>query len=233
MAALSERGCAGDHANADGGFLVCRHSIGGFDLGFERAGYDIRWQVEIDPWCRRVLEKHWPHVPQYDDVRLIREGDVAGTFKKLTQEQADQSVLMYDRGLSLAHVARYFGVSRQSMWDLLRRRTTMRTQLRHGRHNHFYRGGETQDDRAQNLAEKAIRRGILKRPDTCQQCGQQPAPFADGRSGIQAHHDDYNRPLEVRWLCQLCHHAWHQVHTPIARKEVPVEPIDVLVGGFP
>jgi DNA (cytosine-5)-methyltransferase 1 len=26
-------------------------------------------QVEIDPWCRRVLAKHWPEVPRHDDVR--------------------------------------------------------------------------------------------------------------------------------------------------------------------
>ncbi len=45
--------------------------IGGFDLGFQRAGYDIRWQVEIDPWARAVLAKHWPHVARYDDVREV------------------------------------------------------------------------------------------------------------------------------------------------------------------
>lgn len=43
--------------------------IGGFDLGFERAGYEIRWQVEIDPWARAVLAKHWPTVHRHDDVR--------------------------------------------------------------------------------------------------------------------------------------------------------------------
>jgi DNA (cytosine-5)-methyltransferase 1 len=43
--------------------------IGGFDLGFERAGFDITWQVEIDPWARAVLAKHWPHVHRHDDIR--------------------------------------------------------------------------------------------------------------------------------------------------------------------
>jgi len=43
--------------------------IGGFELGFERAGFDVRWQVEIDPFCRAVLAKHWPEVARYDDVR--------------------------------------------------------------------------------------------------------------------------------------------------------------------
>jgi DNA (cytosine-5)-methyltransferase 1 len=43
--------------------------IGGFDLGLERAGLTCKWQVEIDPFCQRVLEKHWPHVQRFDDVR--------------------------------------------------------------------------------------------------------------------------------------------------------------------
>lgn len=45
--------------------------IGGFDLGFERAGFDIRWQVEIDPFCRAVLGKHWPEVRRYEDIREV------------------------------------------------------------------------------------------------------------------------------------------------------------------
>jgi DNA (cytosine-5)-methyltransferase 1 len=45
--------------------------IGGFDLGFERAGLTCKWQVEIDPFCRRVLAKHWPHVERFEDVRTV------------------------------------------------------------------------------------------------------------------------------------------------------------------
>jgi len=32
---------------------------------------EVRWQVEIDPFCQRILQKHWPHVPKYGDVREI------------------------------------------------------------------------------------------------------------------------------------------------------------------
>jgi DNA (cytosine-5)-methyltransferase 1 len=45
--------------------------IGGFDLGFERAGMRCEWQVEIDDYCNRVLEKHWPHVRRWRDVRTF------------------------------------------------------------------------------------------------------------------------------------------------------------------
>ena len=49
--------------------------IGGFDLGFERAGLQCKWQVEIDPYCRRVLERHWPDVERHDDVRTFEPGE--------------------------------------------------------------------------------------------------------------------------------------------------------------
>lgn len=43
--------------------------IGGMDLGLERAGFNCEWQVEINEYARKVLNKHWKDVPKYNDIR--------------------------------------------------------------------------------------------------------------------------------------------------------------------
>jgi DNA (cytosine-5)-methyltransferase 1 len=45
--------------------------IAGLDLGLERAGMRVVWQSEIEPYCCRVLEKHYPHVPNLGDITQI------------------------------------------------------------------------------------------------------------------------------------------------------------------
>lgn len=45
--------------------------IGGFSLGLERAGFETVAFCETDSYCRAVLKKHWPNVPQYDDIRTL------------------------------------------------------------------------------------------------------------------------------------------------------------------
>lgn len=54
-----------------GAVLDLFSGLGGFSLGLERAGYRTVAFCEIDPFCRRVLAKHWPGVPCYDDVRAL------------------------------------------------------------------------------------------------------------------------------------------------------------------
>ena len=50
--------------------------IGGFDLGFERAGFQVVFQCEIDPHCQQVLARHWPSVPLHDDIQTLHEWEV-------------------------------------------------------------------------------------------------------------------------------------------------------------
>jgi DNA (cytosine-5)-methyltransferase 1 len=50
--------------------------IGGFDLGLERAGFSTAWFCEQDAFCQKVLAKHWPGVPVYDDICKMKGADV-------------------------------------------------------------------------------------------------------------------------------------------------------------
>ena len=55
--------------------------------------------------------------------------------------------------------------------------------------------------RAHNITGSAIRNGkLFKEP--CEKCGSE--------DNIHAHHDDYSKPLNVRWLCCSCHNKWHR-----------------------
>lgn len=63
----------------------------------------------------------------------------------------------------------------------------------------------------------ALKSGDLVRPATCSKCGANPGFASDGRAMIQAHHHDYNKPLDVEWICPKCH-----------RKETPLPEV---VGG--
>ena len=50
--------------------------IGGIDLGFDLAGFECAWQVEIDDYCREVLEAHWPNTKRYSDIYKVKGTEV-------------------------------------------------------------------------------------------------------------------------------------------------------------
>ncbi len=225
--------------------------IGGFSLGLERAGMETVAFCEIEEYPRKVLKKHWPEVPIYKDVRkldrslLIEDGiiqypdncvrvyDMSGKLKVLSEDQVLQSIDLYNSGFSYQEIGELWGVSRQSMWELLKTRgVKSRPKLKYGKDNHFYRGGKVSDPYVWSITDKAILRGRLI-PEPCEVCGAN-GTMADGRNEVQAHHDDYNKPLDVRWLCQKDHYEWHKTNKPISRMEPePTSGVDVLCGGFP
>lgn len=43
--------------------------IGGFDLAALWCGWNNVFQVEIDPWCRKVLAKNFPHTERHTDIK--------------------------------------------------------------------------------------------------------------------------------------------------------------------
>ena len=93
--------------------------IGGIDLGLDRAGFECRWQVEIDPFARKVLSKHWPEVPKYEDVtkltgrELERVDLIAGGFPCQDLSQAGKRAgIEGDRSGLWFEFARLIGILR-------------------------------------------------------------------------------------------------------------------------
>lgn len=207
--------------------------------------------VEIDKDCGEYLKRRWPDVPLIKDIhdfsvdtfcQLIydrlstqakEEFDMA--FKGQRIKDYDPAVEMYEKGLSVGEIAEYYEITRQAMWMILKRRgVVFRNNLRFGKENHFYRGTDpgkaSEKKRAGHIVEQAIKKGILH-PDNCELCG------SDRK--VEAHHDDYNFPLRIRWLCKKHHHEWHKTNAAIARKEVLSERanaetvVDLVCGGPP
>jgi len=121
------------------------------------------------------------------------------------------AVEMYELGASVEDVADAFGVSRQAMWKALtRRHVAMRPRAPKGSDNHFFVHGlgyGPEKIAARLKVMKAIAsRQLVRQP--CEACGESPIG-SDGRSLVHGHHDDYSKPLQVRWLCVGCHYREH------------------------
>lgn len=58
---------------------------------------------------------------------------------------------------------------------------------------------------ASSAVGNAVRDGKLNKPFECECCGS-------SKTTIYGHHEDYSKPLSVRWLCNTCHRLWHAEH---------------------
>lgn len=96
---------------------------------------------------------------------------------------------------------KYYQKNRESILNY--QRTVDRENRR--RREKKYREQDPQKRRVRLIVFKALRSGKLKK-GPCEVCGS---------TCVQAHHDDYSRPLVVRWLCRR-HHA--DLHIELRRK---------------
>lgn len=65
-----------------------------------------------------------------------------------------------------------------------------------------WREANPEKTRAHWQVKNALKSGRLVRPEACERCGTVT-------TRLNAHHDDYSRPLAVEWLCTSCHRRHH------------------------
>jgi hypothetical protein len=81
--------------------------------------------------------------------------------------------------------------------DLERHRNNQKRYLERNRHKGL----------AHQMIGSAVRKGAIFVPLWCQRCGCV--------NHLEAHHNDYNKPLEVEWLCTTCHGLAHRSYREV------------------
>jgi DNA (cytosine-5)-methyltransferase 1 len=74
--------------------------VGGFDLGFERSGFTVVGQCEIDPHAQAVLKCHWPDVPLHGDITTLK-GSAFGPAEVVTWGSPCQDLSLAGRRAGL------------------------------------------------------------------------------------------------------------------------------------
>ncbi len=64
------------------------------------------------------------------------------------------------------------------------------------------RKGNDQKFLARQIVHIALKGKMIIKPEVCTQCMS--------REKIEAHHEDYSKPLEILWVCYECHRAIHR-----------------------
>ena len=95
------------------------------------------------------------------------------------------------KGVTFAEIGRRMGgISRQRVEQILRRHRS----------------------NARKAVTEALKLGRLERPAHCERC-ERELP-------VEAHHFDYNRPLDVTWLCRPCHNTVHPHHPQVRGRQM-------------
>ncbi len=91
--------------------------IGGFALAARWVGWETVGFCEIDPYCQKVLRKHWPNVPIHEDIRELDGQDYKGAIDIITGGFPCQDISVAGKGAGIdgersglwSHLARLIG----------------------------------------------------------------------------------------------------------------------------
>lgn len=77
--------------------------IGGFSLGLERTGgFETAAFCEIDKEAQKILHKHWPNVPIFEDVSSLSSKDIDGTIDVICGGFPCQDISLAGKGAGLS-----------------------------------------------------------------------------------------------------------------------------------
>ena len=141
---------------------------------------------------RRWYEENKERLNEQRRKRLGQKKRNTKPYRHLYAIDKKEYHRLYDEEYSLSH---------SSDEEFLRRR---RERAREYCKNLRQKKYQESENRARDKVYHAIRAGkLVKQP--CEVCGSEL---------VEAHHDDYNYPLQVRWLCKKHHTDWHATHEP-------------------
>jgi hypothetical protein len=154
-----------------------------------------------------------PQAQEYDMIRFEKECFKCKTIKPLTEFYKHSEMADGHLNKCKACAKNDVGKHRSENLDRIRQYDRDRGKLDHRiklatEMTRSWRAEDKRRQTAHTAVAKAIRNGVLTRMP-CERCG---AVKSEG------HHEDYDKPLDVMWLCQPCH---KQRHKEILKKESP------------
>lgn len=146
--------------------------------------------------------------------------DKGRRVKRITEEIIQKAIKYAEQGIPTLQIQELLGFDRTHFARILKSRGVKIRRQGQSARNNFQRNGRKSDTSAIARVSIEIRAGRLIRPDNCQFCRLKNFKTKSGRSYIHAHHCDYNKPLDVIWLCKKCHHEWHRKYEAIPKMSI-------------
>lgn len=118
---------------------------------------------------------------------MLKRGRPVGSVWESTRLRIEKVKILKSNGHSVFQISKMLGVSHQCLYQQL----------------------SPQKSYCHSAVQDSLKNGKIKRPKKCQNCSK--IVF------VEAHHPNYEHPLEIEWLCSKCHGLNQKVLTLIKR----------------